>query len=130
MKLSIQLNDLTPNEVREAIESGNENDLRDLILSRFEEIKEKNIQLVNFYYAYYVASSDKVFDMFSTGSIESLFGLFGYDVTWEETGLIDDYCVGELTVKKDGFAFKVNTVESMHDSLYAHFVDTKTAHIV
>ncbi|MEA3320953.1 MAG: hypothetical protein U9Q88_13175 [Bacillota bacterium] len=118
---------IEPLELKRVIANNQENALRDLIISKYEEAKQSGIVVKDFYYASHVACSDEPFDMFSLDSICSIFGLCGYSASWRETEKIGDASKGIVLVGKEDLYFEMEYFESMHDSLYACFVDTKTA---
>lgn len=129
MKVMVELADLTPTQLVDAVKGNEEDALRDLLLARYKEAEEKGMRM-NFYYAYYVACSSDVFDMFSQQSLQNLFELHGYETAWVPADEEQEDEFGYLFVRQNGFEMKFLTIDTMHDSLIANFIDAKTAVIV
>ena len=110
-----------------AIDSNNEDSLRDLLLDTFRILKENSIKLDNFYYASHMALSEERFDMFSSSGIEELFSLYGYKTELVKDDINIDEWIGKMKIFNDNIEIKLFAVESMHDSLISIFIDTKVS---
>lgn len=128
METKTTLNTLTKSDLITAIMHKEKDALTRLLVEKYHEAKENGVEVKDFYYAPFVACSSEEFDMFGSGGLVALFDIYGY-----KTNLIfthtDEFDIehGNFVVKKDNFEFTMTTVEGMHDSLYADFVDAKTA---